>query len=106
MAIRQTPTMALKDLLRTADLTPGDLTVLLDLSEELTREPHGRVDLLRHETVGCYFAKPSTRTRLCFATAITRLGATPQVLGPNDLQLGRGETIEDTAMVMSRFLRA
>jgi ornithine carbamoyltransferase len=96
----------MKDLLRTADLAPDDLVVLLDLSAHLKANPHANADLLRHETVGAYFAKPSTRTRLSVATAIARLGGVPQVLGPTDLQLGRGETIEDTAAVMSRFLEA
>jgi ornithine carbamoyltransferase len=96
----------MKDLLRTADLSSADLATLLDLSAHLKAEPHAAGERLRNETVGVYFAKPSTRTRLSVATAITRLGGVPQVLGPSDLQLGRGETIEDTAAVMSRFLQA
>ena len=96
----------LKDLLRTADLRADDLAALLELSAHLKAKPHAEAGLLAGETVGVYFNKPSTRTRLSVGTAIVRLGGVPQVLGPNDLQLGRGETIEDTARVMSRYLRA
>lgn len=96
----------MKDLLRTADLSAADLEALLDLSAHLKAAPHALGSLLRHETVALYFNKPSTRTRLSFATAVTRLGGTPQVLGPGDLQLGRGETVEDTARVVSRFNQA
>jgi ornithine carbamoyltransferase len=98
--------MALKDLLRIADLGAHDITHLLDLSEQLRIEPHRHGDLLRGETVVTYFAKPSTRTRLSFGSAIVRLGGLPEVVGPAELQLGRGETIEDTASVISRYARA
>ena len=96
----------LKDLLRTADLTAGDLALLLELSADLKARPHAEETLLRNEVVGVYFNKPSTRTRLSVAAAVARLGGVPQILGPGDLQLGRGETIEDTAAVMSRYLKA
>jgi ornithine carbamoyltransferase len=56
--------------------------------------------------VVCYFAETSTRARMSFATAITRLGGVPQIIGPAELELGRGETIEDTARVMSGYARA
>jgi ornithine carbamoyltransferase len=98
--------MPLTHLLRTADLSATDLRALLDLSHELKREPLLRRDLLAGEAVVMYFAKPSTRTRISFATAIGRLGATPVAVGPAELQLGRGETIEDTAAVISRYARA
>jgi ornithine carbamoyltransferase len=96
----------MKDLLRIADLSPDDLQRLLDLSEVVHREPHRHADLFDGDTVITYFAKPSTRTRLSFGSAITHLGGTPEVVGPNELQLGRGETIEDTARVVSRYARA
>ena len=97
----------MKDLLRIADLTPGDLAPLLLLSERgAPRTPHLHADLLGGDTVITYFAKPSTRTRLSFGSAIAHLGGTPEVVGPNELQLGRGETIEDTARVVSRYARA
>lgn len=96
----------MRDLLRSADLSAADLHAVLDLAAELKVKPYAEADLLRGETVGVYFNKPSTRTRLSVAAAIVRLGGVPQVLGPGDLQLGRGETIEDTAAVVSRYLRA
>jgi ornithine carbamoyltransferase len=96
----------MKDLLRIADLSRDDLDHLLDLSEDVRRDPHGHADLFDGDTVITYFAKPSTRTRLSFGSAITHLGGTPEIVGPNELQLGRGETIEDTARVVSRYARA
>jgi ornithine carbamoyltransferase len=96
----------MKDLLRIADLSVRDLEVLLDLSDAIHADPHLHAGLLDGDTVVTYFAKPSTRTRLSFGSAIAHLGATPEVVGPNELQLGRGETIEDTARVISRYARA
>jgi ornithine carbamoyltransferase len=96
----------MKDLLRVADLSPADLRRLLDLSAEVRRDPHLHAGLLGGDTVVTYFAKPSTRTRLSFGSAIAHLGGVPEVVGPGELQLGRGETIEDTARVMSRYARA
>ena len=98
--------MAMKDLLRIADLSGDDLEHLLDLSERIHADPHSDHGLLDGETVITYFAKPSTRTRLSFGSAINHLGGAPAVVGPNELQLGRGETIEDTAQVVSRYAAA
>ena len=96
----------MKDLLRTADLTPADFETLLDLAATFKAGPHRRSDLLRNEAVVLYFNKPSTRTRISFETAVARLGGTPVTVGPHDLQLGRGETVEDTAHVIARFAKA
>src|SRR5688572_9209199 len=96
----------MKDLLRIADLTREDLQRLLAMAEAIRLEPHRHPGLLDGDTVITYFAKPSTRTRLSFGSAIAHLGGTPEVVGPNELQLGRGETIEDTARVISRYARA
>jgi ornithine carbamoyltransferase len=98
--------MAMKDLLRISDLSAQDLEVLLDLSDKVRAHPHRHIGLLEGETVITYFAKPSTRTRLSFGSAIAHLGGIPEVVGPKELQLGRGETIEDTARVVSRFAKA
>ena len=98
--------LAEKDLIRIADLTPADLQRLLDLSAEVVEDPHGRPDLLGGDAVVCYFAKPSTRTRLSFGSAIAHLGGVPEMVSGTELQLGRGETIEDTAGVISRYARA
>jgi ornithine carbamoyltransferase len=96
----------MKDLLRIADLSATDLTRLLLLAEEARSDRHAFADVLRDELAVLYFAKPSTRTRLSFAAAVARMGGSAQVVGPAELQLGRGETIEDTAKVISRFAAA
>src|SRR5688500_10539909 len=96
----------MKDLLRISDLSPRDLQLLLEMSEAIHTDPHLHAGLLQGDTVVTYFAKPSTRTRLSFGSAIAHLGATPEVVGPTELQLDRGETIEDTARVVSRYARA
>jgi ornithine carbamoyltransferase len=95
----------MKDLLRIADLSAGDLELLLDLSDELRTDPYRHDRLLTDESVFAYFSKPSTRTRVSFAEAVARLGGQIQFFGPNELQLGRGETIEDTAAVVSRYAK-
>jgi len=95
-----------KDLLRIADLSSQDLKRLLVLAGEFKYNPHRHHRLLRGESVVCYFAKPSTRTRVAFETAIARLGGVPIAVGPAEVQLGRGETIEDTARVLSRMAQA
>ena len=95
----------LRDLLRTRDLTPVDLVRVLERAERFRREPHHARELLRGESAVLYFNKPSTRTRISFETALARLGGMPIAVGPQDLQLGRGETIEDTARVISRYAR-
>ncbi|WP_214321701.1 ornithine carbamoyltransferase [Nonomuraea sediminis] len=96
----------MKDLLRVADLSPEDLADLLRRAEEFMRHPLAAHDLLRGRTVLLYFAKPSTRTRISSETAVARLGGTPVAVGPAELQLGRGETIEDTARVISSYTAA
>ncbi len=96
----------LRSLLRVADLTPDDLHRVLDRALEFKKDPRLTPELLRGESVTLYFNKPSTRTRLSFETAVYRLGGFPIGVGPNDLQMGRGETIEDTARVISRYSRA
>ena len=96
----------MKDLLRTSDLTPADFNMLLELSEELKNTPLKHHGFLTGKTVVLYFAKPSTRTRLSFETAVTRLGGMPLTVGSNELQVSRGETLEDTAKVVSRYAEA
>ena len=96
----------MKDLLRIADLSPEGLHHALSLSIEAEMLPHHWSNELKGESVVLYFSKPSTRTRISFETAVARLGGAPIVVGPNELQLGRGETIGDTARVISRFAKA
>src|SRR5688572_32938401 len=96
----------MKDLLRISDLDAGDLRHLLRLAATTKRQPRRWRHVLADETVVLYFSKPSTRTRISFEAAVTRLGANAVVVGPNELQFGRGETIEDTARVISRYAKA
>jgi ornithine carbamoyltransferase len=92
--------------LKTSDLTADDLAYLLRRSAKFKAKPLGRRSVLAGDTVCCYFDKPSTRTRISFETAVVHLGGTPLSLSSKDLQLGRGETLEDTARVISRYSRA
>jgi ornithine carbamoyltransferase len=96
----------MKDLLRTGDLRRTDLHELLELAALAKARPLRWHDQLTGRTVVLYFAKPSTRTRISSETAVTRLGGTPLSVGPTELQLGRGETIEDTAKVLSSYASA
>lgn len=96
----------LKDILRTRDLSRDDFQLLLDLSMAYKEDPLCHHDALRGQSVVQFFAKPSTRTRISFETAVARLGGITVTTGPTDLQLGRGETIEDTATTISQYARA
>jgi ornithine carbamoyltransferase len=96
----------LRSFTRVSDLTPTTMAALLDLAAALREEPNGAIDTLAGESIACIFEKPSTRTRVSFAAAVTRLGATPIALTPQELQLGRGESIADTARSLSGYVSA
>jgi len=104
--IRSTPVTAPSDLLRISDLDARQLYVLLDLAAEMKAAPHGWETALHGDTVAMFFEKPSTRTRVSFAAACQHLGALPLGLRPDELQLGRGEPISDTARVLSGYSSA
>src|SRR6266550_437009 len=93
---------------RVADWTRDDLLQVLDLADELKRKQQAGEEhrLLPGRTLGMIFQKPSTRTRVSFEVGIYQLGGTALYLSAGDLQLGRGETIKDTAVVLSRYLDA
>lgn len=95
-----------KDFLRLLDLGRANLMLLLEASAQFKETPFAVPHLLEGETVVLYFNKPSTRTRISFETAVAHLGGTPLSVGPGDLQLGRNESIEDTAKVISSYARA
>src|SRR2546430_5900039 len=93
---------------RVADWSSNELLEVLDLADELKRRQQAREEhhLLPGRTLGMIFQKPSTRTRVSFEVGIYQLGGTGLYLSATDLQLGRGETIKDTAVVLSRYLDA
>lgn len=96
----------MKDLLRTADLSRDDVELLLETSAKFASAPLSAPDQLRNKTVAIYMTKPSTRTRLASETATAHLGGTPIFIRGDELQLGRGETIADTARIISGFCDA
>ncbi|HEY3106353.1 MAG TPA: ornithine carbamoyltransferase [Gaiellaceae bacterium] len=95
-----------RDFLRIRDWEPDELLTALDLADRLKARQRERVEhrLLEGRTLGMIFQKPSTRTRVSFEVGIAQLGGTGLYLAAADLQLGRGETIKDTARVLSRYL--
>jgi len=98
--------MPVKHLLSISDLEAKDLAHLVDLSVKFASGRGVIKKTLKDRIVGIYFRQPSTRTRSSFAVGAVRLGAQIVAYGPNDLQLVTGETIEDTARVLSGYLDA
>jgi ornithine carbamoyltransferase len=96
----------MKHLLKILDLTPEEINDLLNLADQLKYEQKHKIDnkLLAGKTLGMIFQKASTRTRVSFEVGMYQLGGHPLFLSANDLQIGRGEPIEDTARVLSRYL--
>src|SRR5919108_2038266 len=95
-----------RDFTRVADWSGDDLETVLDLADEL-KELQQRGEehhLLPGRALGMIFQKPSTRTRVSFEVGIAQLGGHALYLAASDLQLGRGETLRDTATVLSRYL--
>jgi ornithine carbamoyltransferase len=95
-----------KDLLRTEDLSRDDIELLLATAADFAENPLRADTALRNKSVAIYMTKPSTRTRLASETAVAHLGGTPIFLRGDELQLGRGETIADTARIMSGYCDA
>jgi ornithine carbamoyltransferase len=95
-----------RDFLRVNDWDADELTSVLDLADRLKARQRERVEHrhLEGRSLGMIFQKPSTRTRVSFEVGIFQLGGTALYLAAGDLQLGRGETIEDTGTVLSRYL--
>lgn len=92
--------------LRDDELSPARQRVVLDLAAQLKRQRYARQPLAGPRSVAVIFEKPSTRTRLSFEAGIAELGGHPILLDLQGSQLGRGETIEDTARVLSRYVSA
>ncbi|MCE9616832.1 MAG: ornithine carbamoyltransferase [Nitrosarchaeum sp.] len=93
-----------KDLLTLAELTPKEFIQLIDYSVILKKElKNGNKPLLKNKTLTMIFQKPSTRTRVSFETGMYQLGGHAINLSSQDMQLSRGESIEDTAKTLSRY---
>ena len=94
-----------KDLLTLAELTPKEFSGLIDDSIKLKKElkTKGNKPILKNKTLTMIFQKPSTRTRVSFETGMYQLGGHAINLSSNDMQLSRGESIEDTAKTLSRY---
>jgi ornithine carbamoyltransferase len=96
----------MKDLLRTEHLSRADVELLLDTAADFAENPLRSNTALSNKSVAIYMTKPSTRTRLASETAVAHLGGTPIFIRGDDLQLGRGETISDTAKIISGYCDA
>jgi ornithine carbamoyltransferase len=97
---------ATRHLLTLSALGPEWMRGVLDLSHRMKRSPGKWRGVLAGGKLGMMFDKPSTRTRVSLEAAAWGLGMLPTVLRPDELQLGRGETVADTARVLSRYLDA
>ena len=96
----------MKDLLRTQDLSRDDVELLLETAAAFAEDPLRSKNTLANKSVAIYMTKPSTRTRLSSETAVAHLGGTPIFIRGDELQLGRGETIADTAKIISGYCSA
>jgi ornithine carbamoyltransferase len=95
-----------RDFLSVDDLSADELAGLLDRAAKVKAQPGDVAEALRGKSVAMIFEKPSTRTRVSFEMAIASTGGHPVALSSAELQLGRGETIEDTGRVLSRYVDA
>ncbi len=96
----------MKHLLKMMDLSTEEIMEILNLADQLKYElkhgiPH---DHLKGKTLGMIFRKASTRTRVSFETGMYQLGGNPLYLSASDMQIGRGEPVQDTARVLSRYI--
>jgi len=96
----------MKHLLKLGDLSKEEIVKILDLADKLKYEKRNGIEhhLLKGKTLGMIFQKSSTRTRVSFEVGMFDLGGSALFLSPRDLQIGRGEVVQDTARVLSRFL--
>ncbi len=93
-----------RDFLTLRDLSGEEISAILNRAAGLKSGKDASACPLIGKSIGLFFEKASTRTRISFQTGIYQLGAQAIYINPNELQLGRGETIEDTAKVLSRYL--
>ncbi|MCM8543142.1 MAG: ornithine carbamoyltransferase [Lentisphaeraceae bacterium] len=93
-----------KDVMSLMDLSKEELREVLDLSHKYRKDRSLNNSHLKRKTIGLIFLKNSTRTRVSFETGVNQLGGYPMYMDQNSLQVGRGESFEDTARVLSRYL--
>ena len=96
----------MKHLLKLMDLTEKEITEILNTADQLKYEKKNKIEhhILKGKTLGMIFEKSSTRTRVSFEVGMYDLGGTALFLSSRDLQIGRGEPVQDTARVLSRYL--
>lgn len=96
----------MKHLLKMLDLSQQEIFEILDLADQLKYQTKHNIPhpILEGKTLGMIFQKASTRTRVSFETGMYQLGGYPLFLSANDLQIGRGEPVQDTARVLSRYI--
>jgi len=96
----------MKHLLKLADLSADEILDILNLADQLKYERNNNIEhhILKGKTLGMIFQKSSTRTRVSFETGMYQLGGQALFLSNRDLQIGRGEPVQDTARVLSRYL--
>ena len=95
--------MAKRNIISVLDMK-DDMPQLVELAAKLKAERGKHGEPLKGKTLAMIFEKPSTRTRISFNVAMSELGGTPLYIASNEMQMGHGETVEDTARVMSRFV--
>ena len=98
--------MAPRHFLSLKDWSPEELVGLFDLAAGLKAQPEGWAEALKGRSLAMIFQKPSTRTRVSFEVGMSQLGGRALFLGADDVQLHRGETVADTARVLSRYVDA
>src|SRR4029078_12276487 len=96
--------MKQKHLLSLREFSREDIEEIFDLARKVKARPGDYADALRGKSLAMVFQKPSTRTRVSFAVGVSQLGGTALSLGAAAIQLNRGETIPDTAKVLSRYV--
>jgi ornithine carbamoyltransferase len=94
----------MRNYLTVDDLADGEVSEILDLATALKADPGLHANALSGRSIALIFEKPSTRTRVSFEVGVAQLGGRPVVLSSSELQLGRGETIQDTGRVLSRYV--
>ncbi len=95
-----------RDFLSIADLAPEELVGLLDAADKAKARPSSWDSKIAGKQVALIFEKPSTRTRVSFEVAVSSMGGHALILRSDELQLGRGETVEDTGRVLARYVDA